>query len=939
MNPPFDDERNPVEVLAEDFLERHRKGESPSVAEYTDAHPEMAEEIEALFPTMLAMERFKLSRESSRGGHASLGPHKLERLGDFELVRELGRGGMGVVFEAEQKSLGRRVAVKVLPRQQLMHERQLHRFEREARTAAGLHHTNIVPIFGTGAQDGFHYYVMQYISGLGLDDVVRDLRKRAPQENPLLRPLMREPDGKLSHANAIARLGLQAASALAHAHEQHVLHRDIKPGNLLLDAHGTVWITDFGLAKALEEHEMTKTADVVGTLAYMAPEQFRGKYDERTDIYGLGLTLYELMTLQQAYQERDRSQLIQTITNRDPEHPRKYGIEMPADLVTIVMKCVARDPRHRYTDAQALHDDLEAFLEGRPISARPVSVFERTWRWAGRNRAMAALSVSTGVLLLVALVGGWVAFAQTRSALQGEREASLRAEKNAELLLGAMNDIFSGLGGTLASAGELESNGLDTESSLAEDAGVLEPLAQPTVTESEAAMLVRMVQAYEDLAEANRDNQRVQDERAKLHRIYKVIGDIRQRLGDWDDATQAYERSAELYRSASGLDRTERRVAIAGIQNEKGRVLSMQQRSRDARRAHDKALEMLEPLTEKSDSARLRYEFVRTFNFWSERYTPGSGFVSEADYPRVKAQRERWERGRRGDTGAEERRKERRERFDALAGKARGYSDLLLRQDSKNSAYQLVAANLFANCARIASWNGEFEEARGELETSLGLFEKLVQAQPEVEHYRFEWAETLLRGSAIYSLRQRIQRMEEAIRHYSLLADKKGSNPLYRAARAQAWGTLARVMHLGGDQSSAETAVKNSLIYWDQLIAARPGVEHYQERSHSTLQLMARIYAASERLPQAIQVMQEVVTATKQENWSDERQLPEGNFWDYPAALQAEIRARARHAQDLVYLQGLLESAKRKTEADEVLARALAVLPPFWREFLLRRRR
>ncbi|PIE24750.1 MAG: hypothetical protein CSA62_02645 [Planctomycetota bacterium] len=926
-----DDERNPVEVLAEDFLERHRKGECPSVAEYTGAHPDFAEEIEALFPTMLAMERFKLSRESSRAGQASLGPHKLERLGDFELVRELGRGGMGVVFEAEQKSLGRRVAVKVLPRQQLMHERQLKRFEREARTAAGLHHTNIVPIFGTGVQDGFHYYVMQYISGLGLDDVVRELRKKGAEENPLLRPLVRKHDGKSSQAHAIARIGLQAASALAHAHEQQVLHRDIKPGNLLLDAHGTVWITDFGLAKALEDHQVSNSADIVGTLAYMAPEQFRGKYDERTDLYGLGLTLYELMTLQQAYQERDRSQLIQAITSRDPEHPRKYGVEMPADLVTIVMKCVARESKHRYANAQALHDDLEAFLEGRPIAARPVSFIERSWRWAGRNRAMAALSASTIVLLLFALVGGWVAFVQTRSALEREREASLRAEKNAELLLGAMNDIFSGLGGTMASLGDLERGGLEGGGSLAEEAGVLEPLAQPTVTEGEAAMLTRMVEAYEGLAAANRDSQRVQDERAKLHRIYKVIGDIRQRLGDWDDAIVAYEKSVKLYRSATALDPTESQVAIAGIYNEIGRVHGAQQRVRESQRAHDKALKMLEPLTSKSDSGRLRYEFVRTFNFWTERYGAGGGFLSEFEYQQLKLRRVRWERDH--GSGSERRRREWRKQYESLVKEARRYATLLLRQDVRNPAYQLVTANLFANCARIASWEGEFDEARKELGKSLGLFKVLVASRPEVEHYRFEWAETLLRGSAIYPLQQRVQRVEESIRHYTRLAEEKGSNPLYRAARAQAWKVLASTLLRGGNEPSAERAVMRALRYWGQLIAGYPGVEQYQRLSHEAWQLLAQVYAASERLPEAISVMEEVVAATQMEAWDETRQLPEGGFRGYPEELQAELWSRARHARDLGYLKKFLESAKRKSEAEEVLARGLGVLPPAWRDW------
>ena len=256
MASPDHSERDPLEMLAAEFMERLRQGQRPSVEEYAEQHPELAEEIRELFPTIAMTERLKARQEQTSGGRATLGAAQLSRLGDFRIIREIGRGGMGVVFEAEQESLKRRVAVKVLPRQALLDEKHLKRFQREARIAANLHHTNIVEVFGVGEQDGFHYYVMQFIEGVGLDAVVPKLAKAiqlaggnesapasvSPEKNSLT-AVVRQLLGAEGFENRrllstywqnVARIGLQAADALSYAHSQGVLHRDIKPANLLL---------------------------------------------------------------------------------------------------------------------------------------------------------------------------------------------------------------------------------------------------------------------------------------------------------------------------------------------------------------------------------------------------------------------------------------------------------------------------------------------------------------------------------------------------------------------------------------------------------------------------------------------------------------------------------------------------------------------------------
>jgi serine/threonine protein kinase len=495
------DGRDPVETLAEDFLERRRRGEPATPEEYAAACPELAEEILALFPALLMREDCGGDAGSVTGslvsgaGSAAAGATAC-RLGEFRLLREIGRGGMGVVYEAEQESLGRRVALKVLPAQLLADAQQVRRFQREARSAAKLHHTNIVPVFGAGHHEGTHFYVMQFIPGQGLDVVLEELRQlrqarsdksgasgRTPrlraaaeiavslatgrfaigpgggpvgQSATPLSPTEPTPESRGSEpspsdsgvssllaqpgvsqvsetdrafAHGVARIGVQVAQALAYAHAQGILHRDVKPSNLLLDRDGTVWVADFGLAKAVGGEDLTHTGDIVGTLRYMAPERFGGAGDARADIYALGLTLYELLVLRPAFEEKDRAQLIRQVTQEEPPRLRKLSAKVPADLERIVHKAIAREPAQRYATAAALREDLERYLEGRPILARRVSPPERAWRWCRRNPAVAGLLAMVAVLLATGFVVSAAAAFHFRRIAASETAARAVAEQ------------------------------------------------------------------------------------------------------------------------------------------------------------------------------------------------------------------------------------------------------------------------------------------------------------------------------------------------------------------------------------------------------------------------------------------------------------------------------------------------------------------------------
>jgi tetratricopeptide (TPR) repeat protein len=408
-------------------------------------------------------------------------------LGDFRILREVGKGGMGVVYEAEQLSLGRRVALKVLPFAATLDPRQLQRFKNEAQAAAGLHHTNIVPVHFVGCERGVHFYAMQFIDGRTLAGVIAELRRLAgrdqggPEASPVLSvaaealvrgqtipephpandqgPTIAEPKprrtdfksvppgtsaGETSvkaatslgrslrspaYFQSVARLGVQAAAALEHAHQLGVIHRDIKPGNLLLDGRGNLWVTDFGLAHCQSQAGLTMTGDLVGTLRYMSPEQAlakRGVVDHRTDIYSLGATLYELLTLEPAFAGSDREELLRQIAFEEPKAPRRLNKAIPADLETIVLKALAKNPAERYGTALELADDLRRFLEHKPIQARRPTLVQRLRKWVRRHRA--AVWSGAVVLLVAALVGGgeWLRRAQQRAAAEQEVAVALR---------------------------------------------------------------------------------------------------------------------------------------------------------------------------------------------------------------------------------------------------------------------------------------------------------------------------------------------------------------------------------------------------------------------------------------------------------------------------------------------------------------------------------
>lgn len=790
-----------LDQIADEFIAKIRQGEKPAISEYADCHPELASEIEEIFPAIVALEGGKNAAQPQ--GKVSLGASAPEQLGDFKIVSEIGRGGMGVVYEAIQESLNRRVALKLLPRHSLLDDKQLKRFRREAELTASLHHTNIVPVFGVGENGNFHYYVMQLIQGVGLDELTQNIVTTAANtelkgqqfkpgsetqtgSDTAYSPI--EPDGKIESVNRsaeghlnsaefekyvnspykIAILGIQAANALQYAHDRGILHRDIKPGNLLLDRDGLLCITDFGLARAAEQSDHSKSTDIVGTLGYMAPEMFRGDTCRQSDIYGLGITLYELLTKRYAIERTSRHAMIEQITHGTITSLRRINPRIPRDLETIILKAIAPDTKHRYLSASELADDLNRFLENRPIRAKRISPIEFLWRWSCRNPAIASLSGLALTLMLALGISMAVGFDR-------ERRERKRAESSAQLATNALDRVFDRFVPSRLHSTEVSGSG--------------DGYSEPVLSRESADLLAGMVQFYEQLAESTGEQEEFQNKAAKAQR---KVGDIHRRLGDFSSALTAYQKSLNLYQQNTGEFNA---LTIANLYNEIGRIYRFLGKQTEATEAHRRAEKLLQAtIAANQEQPNLQFELARTFFLKAIQLRPDElgnsslGVESQSAPGRF--------------FPSEENRIQLQQAIDIL--------ERLTESDQTNPEYRYLLAlclqeQIPADYARSPGEKGK--EAR-----AFEILETLVQEHPHVADYR----QAVVKSYERFDIRRLnpdeideyvIDRLEKAIQHASRLVSDYPTIPEYKVSLIHAHNKLAH----GLDKMTRQQRTSNEI--------------------------------------------------------------------------------------------------------------------------------
>jgi serine/threonine protein kinase/tetratricopeptide (TPR) repeat protein len=526
-----------------------------------------------------------------------------QRLGEFTLIREIGRGGMGIVYEATQAGMERSVALKLLPLAATFDARQISRFQNESRAAGSLHHPHIVPVYSVGEADGVHYYAMQLIDGISIDDWIHqriDRTRNQPTASAEGKLVAAEP---FSDWRLVVGWAIDCADALQTAHEAGVIHRDIKPSNLLLDRDEQVWITDFGLARCQSNGSLTRSGDVVGTMRYMSPEQAAGQsalVDGRTDIYSLAAAVYEMLSLTPAYPGDDGPAILKAIDQHDIVPLRHLCQHLPRDLETVIAKAMSKSRDERYETAAAFADDLRRVLADEPTLARPPTVVDQVTRWAAKHRR----SVLASMLVVgLGFVGLAISTARYAALKRISDVQTIRAETGEQLARGAVDRLGSQMAELLADI----------------------PAAEPVRRE----LLRETLDYYEQFAAAADADPEL---RETLAVTYGKIGTLHTELGSMTAAIQALETSEQLFGELAdeSIVDSEADLQWSISQNNLAQTLHRAGRLEDAARYFARAINTQEELLARAPSNLVRGHLATTLNNLGLLLSE-SGAASEAE--------------------------------------------------------------------------------------------------------------------------------------------------------------------------------------------------------------------------------------------------------------------------------------------------------------------
>jgi serine/threonine protein kinase/Tfp pilus assembly protein PilF len=974
--------------IADEFTQRLQRGEHPDIEDYARRHPEMADVVRQVLAALQVMGSSERDPVSLDEGLAAAPANGC--LGDFRIVREIGRGGMGIVYAAEQISLSRRVALKVLAFAATLDPKQLQRFKNEAQAAAQLHHQNIVPVFAVGCERGVHYYAMQFVEGQTLAQVIADLKKEAgpdsmpsplqPEAAPT-GPYTPEPVQQSAICNlqsaiavttpkvgvpkessvsnpaffrTVAKLGVQAAEALEHAHELGVIHRDIKPANLLVETSSPLapppagieseglrlWITDFGLAQMASPGgdaggSLTLTGDLVGTVRYMSPEQTlakRGMLDHRTDIYSLGVTLYELLTLEPAFIGRDRNEVLHKIALEEPRPPRRVNKAIPAELETIILKTLEKNPAERYATAQELADDLERYLKDEPIRATRPTFVQRARKWGRRHQAVVwSAGVSAMVLLLLVLVGltagilvvdaerketdrayGKLSEEQTHTQealgkAKAAEEAEARRRRQARTALDAMTSLM--VGDMLAK--------------------------QDPPTEVQKQFLAQALQIYEQFAS---DTGPDEESRYGVAQAYLRVARIRARLALTHEALAACRESISAFSqlAADSPALPQYVQGLAASHNVHGIVLQTLGMRPQAEQAFQQALPIQEKLAAEFPAVeQYRQDLANLYS--------NLGILSKG--------MGKWRLA------------------EQFYRQALPIQEKLATESPAVRQYRQDVAISLSNLGNLLTLTGQWREAEKAFCKALVIQEKLAADFPTVRHYRQDAAASYSNlGSLLVDhlgrTKQGQEAFQQAITFLAKLAADFPGLPEYRQELAKSYANLGIALKLLGRQPHAEDAIRQALAIFTKLGADFPKVPEYRDDLARVHCVLGDLLHAMSKWPQAEAAFQQALTIQERlaTDFPADSQYREhlanshnnlgvllytsGKFTAAEQAYRKALELREKLATDFVAVPGyrielggsqcnfgiLLRAQKQPRKALEWFARAIATLEEVLRQ-------
>jgi serine/threonine protein kinase/tetratricopeptide (TPR) repeat protein len=854
---PSDSELAPREErlgqLFSDWLEEVEQGRRPDRKAWLARYPEFAAELEEFLAAEDRLQALAAPlREATRAalaattpwGSPTAGGSGLDLpavFGDYELLEEIGRGGMGVVYRARQQGLGRCVALKLFRADPLGGAADLQRFRNEAELVAQLDHPHVVPIYEVGEHEGRVYFSMKLIEGGSLDARL---------------------DRFISDPRAAASLLVAVARAVHHAHQRGILHRDLKPANVLLESphppdpplpqrgeggelsfspsplcgrggwgvRGLVpYVTDFGLARRIEaDAGLTHSGAVLGTPAYMAPEQAaarRGAVTTAADVYGLGTILYALLTGRPPFQGDSVLQTLEQVKGRDPEPPRRRNRRVPRDLETICLKCLRKEPERRYESAAALADDLERFLHGEPIHARPLGRVGRLWRWCRRQPVQASLAaalllaVATGLALVT---WQWQRAEEHYRTAEDLRRAAVGHEAEVEDSFNLAHEVVKDFTMRLGDPGLFEAH------------HGLEPLQREMLQKAQAYFRKFLQRRGHDPA-LRRESAETSAALAQTIRL----------TGSPDEALDAYRRAIALYETLvrDEPDNLGFRLELAKLYNHATGVLDALGRLDESRDSIEHARELLEEARRRWPAdAGLEHELACTIH--------NLGMVHQS--------------GKRLDPAL------------ACFTEARALHEKLLRAHPDHQDYQDKLANTLNNLGLLLRRKGRPAEGLEALRESAAMRDRLAQRFPNNLVLQAALAQSLCNvGECLRESGRPAEAIESLRRAHAILVDLTRASPHVTGYRLQlgvchaAWG-LARVAN--DDPQQALEAFAEAGKIFEQLAREYPRVPEYQRRLAQVWLEMAGIYFNRNEDEAAVQAYEQArdIAARLAETYPDE---------------------------------------------------------------------